>query len=179
MRGGEAAQGPPGFGQRGGTRGVGAQAREAVADPEVGGQEGIVLAGAQSDVGQRPRADARQVGGDGLSAGEGGGEATTRRAARVVAAATEICWPSRARIASSAGSGWPGTRRPGAERTDGPSSGSLPSRRSIAAGSVGAVVQLLDAADRPPSEEGDELARVQGGVVGHAHVPATYGGGCP
>ena len=44
----------------------------------------------------------------------------TIRVTSLVPAATETCWPSTARTASSQPSGWPGTRRPGAALTSVP-----------------------------------------------------------
>ena len=62
--------------------------------------------------------------------------ASTSRAAWVRAAAVETCWPSTTRTANSAGSTVRGTRRPGAFRTSGPSSGSSRSTSPMATGSA-------------------------------------------
>ncbi len=59
-----------------------------------------------------------------------GRELATSRPARVRAPATETCWPSTARTASSWESTWPGTRRPGAALTSGPISSSWPRTRA-------------------------------------------------
>ena len=64
----------------------------------------------------------------------------TIRPAMVRAPATEICWPTIARIASSNGSHAPGTRRPGAPPTSGASSGSR-ARCRADRGDVGVEVE--------------------------------------
>ena len=86
---------------------------------------------------RRQRLRRREAVGD-AAAGSASGSpaAATSRPASVRAAATEICWPSSARTASSAGSGCPGMRRPGAARTSGPSRWSSPRRARIASGSA-------------------------------------------
>jgi hypothetical protein len=62
--------------------------------------------------------------------------AATSRPASVRAAASDTCWPSTARSASSPPSTVPGTRRPGAAATSGPIRESPPSTAATAAGSA-------------------------------------------
>ena len=78
----------------------------------------------------------------GLPGGAGGPCCAASRPANVRAAATETCWPSTARTASSNPSKLPGTRSPGRARTSGASSSSAASAASMAAGSASASSSL-------------------------------------
>ena len=100
------------------------------------------------------------------------------RPASVRAPATETCWPSTARTASSAPSTAPGTRRPGALRTSGASSG-VGGERLVDRDRVGVEVEQPAAA----LHRGGEVAQVvrrssQRDVVGRARRERRDPGPC-